>query len=198
MMMEKQENKMAAPEVVDSGLIESVVQVHLGEYQALTTRNTYWITLQYACWPILLVYVALAGQFVKVLDREVLIWGSGFVVQLVVVSWYQAAQEQYRNVIYMETQLRPLLQRLLRSSNLMGYERFLARQRSDGPLWYEVWPAIANALLFVAVLVGGRPWSVRGWIGGAVNGLLVLVVAKFSRSVVTLRGQFFDEEALIQ
>jgi hypothetical protein len=80
----------------------------------------------------------------------------------------------------------------------MCYERYLARRRGDGPLWYEVWPAIATGLLLVAVIVNGRPWSIGGWIAAGVNGLLLLGIAKMASLVVALRGQFFDDGPTIE
>src|SRR5947209_15880088 len=91
--------------VTDPGLMNIVAQAHLNEYQALTMRNTYWITLQFACWPILLLYVALVAQVWNVLNKSLLIWGSGVIVQVVILTWYQCGHEMYNNVVYMESQL---------------------------------------------------------------------------------------------
>ena len=38
------------------------LQVRIAEYQAITTRNTYWLTLQYALFPILGAGVAVLAQ----------------------------------------------------------------------------------------------------------------------------------------
>ena len=38
------------------------LQAYLAEYQAITTRNTYWLTLQYALFPILGAAIAVLAQ----------------------------------------------------------------------------------------------------------------------------------------
>ena len=40
----------------------SALSVHIAEYEALTMRNTYWLTLEYALGPILLLTLALIVQ----------------------------------------------------------------------------------------------------------------------------------------
>src|SRR3954464_11148890 len=48
----------------------ALLQTHLAEYQAITMRNTYWLTLQYALFPILGAAVAVLAQMWNQFDKD--------------------------------------------------------------------------------------------------------------------------------
>ncbi len=62
-------NSSAAPvsDELVAGTSQALVQLHVAEYNALTTRLTYQLTLQFAVWPIVM---GLWGVLA-------LIWGTG-------------------------------------------------------------------------------------------------------------------------
>jgi hypothetical protein len=167
-----------------------LLQAHVNEYQALTMRNTYWITLQFACWPIMLLFVALVAQLSHLVNRELLIWGSSIVVQVVVLTWYQAAHEMYSNVIYMETRLRDQMQRLIGAGDFWGYENYLREKRGRRPLWSEVYPAIGCLAAYSAIAFSTWPWSLGDVIGVIFNFVVLAGVLSQCVNLVKMRERF--------
>lgn len=54
-----------------------LIQLHIAEYQALTTRATYFITLMGTVWPVLLIFFGLLvqGQLWTVVPAPILLLG---------------------------------------------------------------------------------------------------------------------------
>jgi hypothetical protein len=176
-----------------SELAGFLVQAHLNEYQALTMRNTYWITLQYACWPIVLLYAALVAQVWSSFNHGLLIWVSFVIIQAAVLAWYQAGYEIYRNVVYMETRLRPQLQAIVGSSEFWGYEPYLGQQRGSHPQSYEILPVLGGVLLYLLLTWYRCPWSAIDWVGGVVGAVVLLVIVRQCVLLVKMRGEFFEK-----
>ena len=87
-------------------------------------RNTYWITLQYACWPIMILFWGCAAQLWDKVPQTLLIWVCGGVTQAVVASWCEAGHEIYTNATYIEHKLRPKIKALLGTDQFWGHEAF--------------------------------------------------------------------------
>src|SRR5437868_4189465 len=89
----------------------ALIQLHIAEYQALTTRGSYWIILQASLIPIVPIYLALAVEVWKsgTIVREVVIWIAVAGLQLIGIVWGQTLVEGYNVVRYIECYLRPLI-----------------------------------------------------------------------------------------
>jgi hypothetical protein len=106
----------------DSALL---VQVHIAEYAAITNRNTYYMNVSFAFWPALIVYLTLI-QYLNSLKPG---WSLSLTVSLAAIGselitwgWYFCVVEQYKNVRYIETTLKPMLRQLLGTKEFWGYE----------------------------------------------------------------------------
>lgn len=163
------------------------LQVHLAEYAALTMRNTYWITLQFAAWPILLLYWAFAASMWDTVDRTVLLWVTGLITQQVVLNWCQAGYEIYNNAKYIEHELRPLVRSLVQVDGFWGYEPFLKSQRTTGPMWFECWPALGSAAALALLVYYTRPWSIGDWLGAGLNFCFLAAVVVRTKMLVKAR-----------
>jgi hypothetical protein len=135
----------------------TLIQLHIAEYQALTMRNTYWITMQYFLWPILIGLIGLVTQLHNPFDPALRIWGIAIVIEVVVVAYYAATLEQYSNVRYIETELKPSISVLVGPESFWGYEPYLKASRPF-PAWlWEMWPLL---LLFGCIVFPiGKRWS---------------------------------------
>jgi len=170
--------------------MQSELQVHLAEYAALTSRNTNWITLQYAMWPILLVYYGLVAGVWTTLPHELLIWASGVVTQLAVLHWCESGYEVYNNVAYMERQLRLKIAELLPGRDFWGYEPHLKVQRGSAPIWYEYVPLLGILVgLVIAVYLSRHKdkFGMWDWIGIGLNAVLFCMVAKRTINLIMTR-----------
>jgi hypothetical protein len=189
----------------------------VAEYDALMTRITYWLTLQYALWPILLALfglVALAWNS-SVVTHIVLIWGTGVVAQVIVLHWYHAAREIYDNVLYLENELRGMIQPFVGTEEFCRYDRWLNNRRWKVPIWLESWPAIGlfafrhrlltNLLLqlqfeswpaigsfaFLAVVIWQtHPWTPWDFAGIALNVFLQICIIASTRGLAKRREMF--------
>ena len=131
------------------------LDVCLAEYEALTTRSTYWIVIQASLWPIAVLFLGLTASAWVNLNHALLVWSGALVVQLVAASWYYGGLEVYNCVRYIEAHLRPHIEELVGREDFFEWERYLAAQRGNRPLWFEemtVGRGCAIGLLLVAWL----------------------------------------------
>src|SRR5258708_23444847 len=124
----------------------NLVNIHLAEYQALTNRNTYVIYIQSTMWPILVAILALMSFLIGRVDAHILTWTAVAMVLFVTYVYYAFAIDGYRNVIYVEHQLRARIEGLIATADFWGYETWLAGERHRGPQWFEYLPALFSAL----------------------------------------------------
>lgn len=167
--------------------VETLVNLHIAEYQALTTRCTYWITLQYALWPILLGMLALLANVRPFVGTQIVEWGAVVITQIVIVSFYAAMAETYNNVKYMEYELRPLVQNAVNTSQFWLYESWLAKRRPLNPAWWEWTPAslCIVALSFTACI--RWPWNVGDSLGLVVNLVLTALAVSIAHRSIQIR-----------
>jgi hypothetical protein len=172
------------------------MQAHLAEYAALTTRNTYWITLQFTLWPTAIIFLALVAQMWQSSTaggaRHFLLWAGMAGLQVIGLVWYLAAREQYGNVVFLEAVLRPrVVAALGASGDVWLYERHLAASRGRGP-WVSEWSiaffSIAGFLGVggTCVRIGWMPWD---WAGLVACLALCCVHVRQSLKLKTIRAQ---------
>lgn len=162
----------------------SLIQLHIAEYQALTTRASYWIVLQVSLLPIIPVYLALAAQVWQsgVIVKEVVIWATLAGLQTVGIVWTHTVLEQYALVRYIECYLRPLTKKVVHTDTFWGYEPYMIRSRPIPETFAE--PAIAalSSVLLIITCIS-RYWmhlqlSISEWdiCGVVINvGLLIFL-----------------------
>ncbi len=168
----------------------NLLNLHLAEYQALSTRCTYWITLQYAALTVILISLTLAATlWTSPIDRRVFFWGSALFLQIVGYLWMQTQGEQYTAILYVERVLRPAVLKVVEDSQFWCYEPFLATIRKPrrfdplvSPDFWEFPIAVFATIMIVAILASGILTSQSkvlvgfgGWLGFILN-LLFLVV----------------------
>lgn len=183
---------------------EVLFAAHLAEYEAITNRNTHWLTLQYALLPILGAGFAVLAQLWDQFDKDpalstqahrIMIWIAILFTNVIIIAHTQVGWESYNNVVYLENYLRKeiilLLPRTLeRKNEVLGYEKYLRDQRGRGPKWWEV-PGPFTSL---GLLLGGTglfgiyyPWTLVEWIAVPVNTILFLVIVKVTVKMVKRR-----------
>jgi hypothetical protein len=170
----------------------ALIQLHIAEYSALTNRNTYWITIQSSVWVTILLYVTVMAYIWSSRPQygAVILWGSAIVVQFALAGLYSAGQEIYRNVYYMEHDLRQMVQEAIGKKIFWQYERFLAKKSNKSPLSTDIAPTVF--FLFVFALVVLIRHSVAGdeWIGLLVNIPFTVALILQTLKLVHLRRKF--------
>jgi len=210
-MNSKIEDIKAGPHQTQLGATETqtLVQVHLAEYQALTTRNTYSILIQSLFWGMIVFYVTLmvAAWPKDKTYHPLFIWGSVIFLQFFALAFGSFSQEQYSNVRYLEQRLRPRLVALLSSDSFWEYERYLRAQRGDRKQWWEyLLPIGAVVVLIIAAVfryweldLFRSPLSIRivRWdlIGIVPNLVLLIMVFSVTHGLIATRKEMVSTSA---
>ena len=173
-----------------------LLQVHLAEYQALTTRCTYWLVVEYGFYSVLAIYVALVGQIWNTMSHALLAWGSGVVVQLIELVWLATVVERYRATRYIERELRAMVRSLVEADSFWGYESHLARMRGAGnTLWAEYMPVVLTLVGLVLIAFLRHPLSREDYLWLALNVALFVCIVMMTVGVVRTRWDFFAHAA---
>ena len=100
----------------------SLAQLHIAEYEALATRNSYLITLQYSLLPAAVLIVTLFAQMWSANKdhNELLVWAVYASLLMVGIVWVDTLWEIYNNVWYVERELKPLISKLCGINCFLG------------------------------------------------------------------------------
>jgi len=179
---------------------EVLVQLHLAEFNALTTRNNNWVAIQVGIWTLILLYITVASTVwafnwqAKGDFEPYIIWASGLIIQLALLILYFTIQEVYRNVYYIEHELRELIQPLAGNNAFWQYERFLAIDTKRKPAWTDASATVGFLGAFVAATLIRYPWhsafDKREVIGFIVNLLLAGCLIWQTKLTIDLRRRF--------
>jgi hypothetical protein len=180
---------------------ESLLHVHLNEYQALTTRATYYVVMSTAIWPLIFLYLGfLATIWQKLSPAEsadygvpLMVWGAWLGVQVALLIWTFLVCEQYKTVLYVEKTLRPLVRALVRTPDFWLYE-----QKLRGRAWLLRWLELQTELwVFVGILVAValRIWKDHGfapldWIGLVLNLVVLVALVLMAVSAAKIRHKW--------
>ena len=191
-------------EAADKG---PIVSAHIAEYEALMTRNTYWITIQFSTAPAIAIYFTLLTaiwnviSFLRLADgvalQKLVLWIGILGAECFVIAGYMCLYEIYNNVRYIESHLRPELDKLLPNQNYWMYERFLAKHRGLGALLNEWWIVVLVFAALLLVALYARPWGKSDFFlclaSIAVSGGIIMRATEVSK--IRLRG-FHDDRKL--
>lgn len=190
------------PPVSDPG---ALVQLHVAEYTALTTRNNNWVQIQVAIWTLILLFITVAATMWKYVAAvhpayEVyVIWGGGIVVQLALAMLYFSMQELYRNVLYIETVLRPWAERAVGDARFWGYESFLSRESTRSPTATDAAAFVACCLALVAAAIARGAYShMDELIGFLANLPFTAFLGWQTRTAVKLREKFQSQYTKVE
>lgn len=187
---------------------DSLIHLHTAEYTALTTRATYFITLATGIFPLMGIYLALVAQFCKPegiplrvayqyllrlpIQRSAMFWGNLFILGIMLRLWSQFLVEQYKIVLYIERDLRAMVQDSVASSLLLfwGYEAALRKGRG-GTLstWWEY--SVSCGVGITILIVCATLWPLTRWdaLGLAVDlGLWVSLIFSAREAQTTRRA----------
>ncbi len=142
-----------------------LVQLHIAEYQALTNRNTNWSTIQLYIFSLIVAFITF---MVLVWNKETMLqtfvlWGGCIIVQLCLLQLYFVGHEIYRNVYYIEGELRRNVSALVRDLHVWRYEQFLVTRSGKKPIWTDITPTILFLAAFgIAISLRHQCWDVLG------------------------------------
>jgi hypothetical protein len=170
-----------------------IVQAHVADYQAIATRISRFMSLQFVPWPGLAVFLTLVATTHRLFDPVLVAWGTAGIAQIAVITYYYALYEVYNHVRYVETVLKPNLARLLcvHSDAFWGYERYLANTgKANDPLLGDIGPAVVSFLATALAAIARIPGSGWDYLGSILNGVLLVVTVTSVIRVVKVRKGF--------
>jgi len=184
---------------------QSLLQLHIAEYQMLTNRSTYYIYISTTIWSILLLFFAVMVSVHQLghvgLFRSV--WLICFVAEFSFFAWIDNSLSQYHNIYYIEHRLRPLIFALTNENHFWLHEHYLAEGRKGKILWWEayaLWASpivlcVATALRIYAITCAKafhliNCLDIVAFLAAAV---LTFTVIRMSRRAMRLRRSFFPE-----
>lgn len=179
-MTKKSQSKKSVEDERDNALI----QAHLVEYQALTNRVSYWIVLQISLLPVVPVYVVLgyqAWQSGAIRTKELAVWVTFALLQLVAMLRAHALLELYSVVKYIECYLRPPMRKELHTDSFWSYEPYLVKHRAINTAWGSFSLPFLGSLVFVVLLLV-RLHEFSWWDAGGLFINLALLVALWNFS----------------
>ncbi len=186
----------AAPTVlpVFDELTKSRIETHLAEYNALTTRLTYWITLQYVTYAIAGAALGFLAEAWGHVDSRQLAWASILIQLCLLWALAQTNFEIFTYVVYIERHLRPKLKELITCNSFWRFERYLKALRRKRGVSYEqrfgLFPLFACGIaVALCVIVHSlrveRPLSISDgvWFGCTIY-VVAVVILKFRYAVI--------------
>jgi hypothetical protein len=169
---------------------DRVLQAHLYEYQALTTRCTYLITMQYAFWPIALALFALLGPLWDKHSHPLLEWGALLLGEILSLGFYFTTCELYTHILYVEHQLKPKVVRIAGESSVFQWEPWLASRPERNPAWWECWVSVFVGLAICLIAFARYPWTCADWAALLFSGIGFALIIRLNFTLVRLRHQF--------
>jgi hypothetical protein len=177
------------------GMDGSLINLHIAEYNALTNRNTGWMNIQQNVWMLMVLSLTLMAAIwaAKPQYFPIILWVALFVVQAQFAVLCFATQEIYRNVYYIECDLRPSIQQMIERPDFWQYEPFLANRSGRKPLLTDAIPA-ALSTITVLIVVLVRIFFKYHWaelaVGLPVNLAVTGLLVAQTNGLVNLRKKF--------
>jgi hypothetical protein len=148
-----------------------LMQLHLAEYQAITSRITNWITLQYWTPAIVGGVLAVLAGVSKVFPPIVDIWTVSLIIEIGIGAYYYTLFEMMNNARYLECELAPKIRRALSAPGqsaqgaFWSYEGYRKGNYVYSPLGMYLMALPCMAIPVVAILLHRQLWPPLWWPG---------------------------------
>lgn len=174
----------------------TLMQLYLAEYQALTTRASYWIVLQFSLLPAVPVYIVLGYQASSsIKTKEIVIWATLAVLHLLAILWANTMLEQFSIVKYIECYLRPQIRKGLATDRFWIYEPYLIKHRPIKPKWgnYSI-PALGLIVLAIIIAVRFPEFSRWDAVGAIINLGMLGILWNFSYKISKIQREWSEHD----
>ena len=170
-------NTILNPENKIENHIDSIIQIHIAEYNALTTRSTYFINIQNILLTALIAWIIFVASIWKSNCENTLIWILLLGSQLIAIINANFSYEHYTIIKYIEKELKPKISDLINQNWFWNYEIFLKEARSTnmrhyGVILLEFLAVVLLGILLIAIIV----YLFRKWTNLDSLGLLLNLI----------------------
>jgi hypothetical protein len=159
------------------------IDLHIAEYNTLTTRATYFINIQFVLLTALIAWIVVIGQIWNPKIDYLLNWGLLLGSQIIGVINANMAWETFSIVRYIESDLKPKIRHLIKKDSFWSYESYLIIQRGGKfnkkwvPFMDFFWVVLA-AFVFIGITIYRiQNWFYIDWLLAILNLLLLVFLA---------------------
>ena len=135
---------------------QELLQLHIAEYQALTTRCTYFIALHIGLWGVVVSAIVFTIQQWFGSRNALFLWVGAAGVQALLHLWTTILEEQYIATSYIENHLRHSIVSTVPNLPLRSFWRYevVASHRTLHENWWGEWitPGLASIGLIIVVV----------------------------------------------
>ena len=148
------------------------IDLHIAEYNTLTTRCTYFLNIQNILLTALIAWMVVIGTIWNSKAEYILIWGFLFGCHIIALINVNFSYEQYNMIRYIERELKPKINALVNNEAFWNYEPYLEKERKKNNKWINVFEYSAVVLSLLIIVTIGI-YRFRHWVGFDILGLLL-------------------------
>lgn len=165
---------------------EQEINLHIAEYNALTTRTTYFINFQFILLTALLAWIIVIVTIWDSKLEHIYIWGLLLGAQLIGIINAFVTHEYYNIVTYLESDLKPEIIKLIKNKSFWSYESFLIKERGkknikNWKLFFEFLAVIFSGVIIIAIFI----YRIHEWILGDYIGLFLNIIFLIIQFILT-------------
>lgn len=181
------------PELFIDEFNQKEIDIHIAEYNALTTRSTYILNIQFVLLTALIAWIVVFGNIWNKDLENYLTWGLIFGAQLMGIVYANMFYENYCIICYIESNLKPKIRKLIKGKKIWEYEDFLITIRGTTPNKLSLvmmdysWSAVSGIIIIGVVTYRLHYWNQWDWFGVSINILFFLFQITRTYQAVKLR-----------
>src|ERR1035437_1582577 len=172
---------------------KKVIDLHIAEYNALTTRATYFTNIQSILLTVFIAWVVVMGNLWDLKSENIVSWGLILGAQLIAFINANFTDGYYTIVAYIENDLKPKIRELIKKDDFWGYEPYLVKKRSKkyknkAMVGFEF--SVVTLSLFVIIINAAYRFPNKDqwdWIGCILNFTLLIFIFLKTYNTVKVR-----------
>jgi hypothetical protein len=157
--------------------LQWTMQVQLAEYQAVTTRITYWITLQFSVVPITGGALLLLTGTGKLFPPAFTIWAAAAIIEIGIGAYFYTLYEMMSNAQYLECELAGRVRRVLPDAPVWQYELYKKGNHVYSPAGIFIMMAPSISVPLVALWLHHRFWPPLSGVGDTLGTSICVGIA---------------------
>ena len=183
--------------MADNDIIAPEIQInlHIAEYNALTNRCTYIINMQSIILTVSVTWILIFVSLWNSISNNVIIWGFFLGGQL--IGWIGSIMnyDLYNIVRYIESDLKPRVNEIVKNESFWGFELYLKKARSNFHVAIsEIGGVIFTLIMFLILLCYRfQYWQKWDWVGLILNLVLLIAYTHKARSAMKLLSKFWNK-----
>jgi|WetSurMetagenome_2_1015567.scaffolds.fasta_scaffold487516_1 hypothetical protein len=171
------------------------IDLHIAEYNALTTRITYLINIQFILLTVGVTWILIAMNLFSSIKNNVVLWIVLFGGQLIGYFASRMSVDIYTIARYIESSLKPDIKEIINHNKFWNWELYLNKghyglHRAINDLGVVLFFVI---ILFLFLFYRLQYWQKWDWFGFSLNLLLLVIYFIKAFSAMIIRSELWDK-----